>query len=200
MVAGSMEEHWERRESTVTLDRTAVAELLRPAFPYAQIEALELLGGGLINTNYKVALAGRHAPIVVRVYTRDREVCAKEANILNLVHATVPTPEILYADPTGAVGEHPYLVLSWIEGVKPHQVLRAGTPANAQSVGYTCGATLAAIRRYTFPAAGFLGPVLNVAEPFSSMRAALQGYIEECLAKEQVRLRLGADLANRLER
>lgn len=195
-----MEEHWERRAPTVTLDRAAITELLRPAFSDAEIATLELLGGGLVNTNYWVTLTERPAPIVLRVYTRDHEACAKEANILNLVHGDVPTPEVLYADSIGTESAHPYLVLSWVEGVKPHHALHAGTPTDTESVGYACGVTLAAIGRYTFPTAGFLGPDLTVAEPFSSMRTALQGYIEECLAKERVRVRLGADLANRLGR
>ncbi len=195
-----MEEGWERREPSVMLDQAAVVELLRPAFPHADVEAIELLGGGLVNTNYRVTLAGRTEPVVLRIYTRDRDACAKEANILKLVGTTVPVPEVLHVTGEDTHEGNPYLVLSWIEGVKPHGLLHAGTPADADGIGYACGATLAAIAHYTFPVAGFLGPDLAIVEPFVSIRAAMQGYIEECLTEQRVRDRLGPELVARLGR
>jgi aminoglycoside phosphotransferase (APT) family kinase protein len=195
-----VEEGWERREPALMLDQAAIIELLRPAFPHTDVETAELLGGGLVNTNYRVTLAGRAEPVVLRVYTRDHDACAKEANILNLVRTSVPVPEVLHVESESIRGGNPYLVLSWIDGVKPHQVLRAAAPADVDGIGYACGITLWAIARYTFPAAGFLGPDLRVVQPFNSIRAAVQGYIQERLAEGRVRERLGPDLAERLGR
>ena len=193
-----MQEGWERRHPLLALDNATLAEMLAPVFPGRAIATAEALSGGLANTNYKVTLAGRNEPVVVRIYTREPEACQKELDIYHLVHERVRMAEVLYADVEGAIGGRPYMVSGWVDGVKLDALLEDGSGTETRSAGKAVGATLAAIASFHFPQAGFFGPGLRIAVPFEGVRASWQGYVEEMLSEALVQERLGEELALRL--
>jgi aminoglycoside phosphotransferase (APT) family kinase protein len=182
------------------LDNATLVEMLAPVFPGKAIATAEALSGGLANTNYKVTLAGRNEPVVVRIYTREPEACQKELDIYHLVHERVRMAEVLYADVEGRIGGRPYMVTGWVDGVKLDALLENGSGIETRSVGNAVGETLAAIASFHFPQAGFFGPELRIAVPFDGVRASWQGYVEGMLSETLVQERLGKELALRLQR
>lgn len=194
-----MQDGWERRHAHLTLDREAVRVLLEPAFPGCVVVEAEPLSGGLANTNYRVMLAGRDEPVVLRLYTRDETACAREAALARLVAGRVPVAEVLYADPAGAVGGQPYAVLRWVEGVKLERLLAEDDVSDMGGMARAVGATLAEIHSFGFPRSGNLGPDLAVTEPLGTPREMTEGHVGELLREPLVRERLGGDLTARVE-
>lgn len=177
-----MQDGWQRRQAHLALDTAELAELLAPAFPGRAVLAASPLAGGLVNTNYRVTVAGRAADIVVRVYTRDPAACQIEYDVLRRVLGNVPAPEVLYADLAGERGGRPYLILTFIEGTKLTDILAAGDPTECAAAGRAAGRGLAAIHQFTFPAAGFFGPGLAVTAPLDVSPDGYRGYIAAFLA------------------
>ena len=120
---------WDRRTPLLTLDDATLARLLAPRWPNARIQSAERMSGGLANTNYRVTLVGREEPLVLRVYTREPESCAREAALLRLVAGAVPVPEVLHVEPEVGRFEHPYIALSWMDGI-PFEDALATLPAD----------------------------------------------------------------------
>lgn len=192
-----MQDGWSRHSAHLALDAAALGRLIEPAIGAGAVTDFEPLSGGLANTNYRVTLAGRAEPLVVRVYTRDAAVCATEVALLRRVADSVPVPRLLYA---ACDAEPPYTVSSWVAGVKLEAILTTGSTVDARSAGYAAGTTLAAIHAYTFDRAGFFSrdSGLSIAEPLGPIRSASESYVDERLGEERVRARLGEPLAERL--
>src|SRR5215813_6923349 len=111
-----MQDGWGRRHAHVQLDQREVQALLEPALPGGIVVAAEPLAGGLANTNYRVTLAARDEPVVLRLYTRDVSACAREAALARLVAESVPVAEVLFTDCEGTrSGGRPYAVQAWVE-------------------------------------------------------------------------------------
>lgn len=191
----AMREGWERRQRYVDLDMATLTEMVQPVFPGQRVVSAERLGGGLINTNYKLVIAGQDEAVVLRVYTREptRDICAKEAAILRLIHERVPVPDLLFADAEGVAFGRPYILMGWVEGVMLKEVLASGSAEEIGQAGLTVGETLAAIGSYTFPRAGFFGHGLDITEPMGS----IEQYIGSCL-EGRAGERLGEATSTRL--
>jgi aminoglycoside phosphotransferase (APT) family kinase protein len=195
-----VEWRWERRYPFRDLDREAVERLVTPAAPLSRVQAVAPLTRGLRNASYRVDLAesdGSARSVVLRLYTADPAACRREAALARLVGSSVPVPETLYVDPTA---DPPYAVTTWIDGLALDEVLASGDPTTVEAVSYAAGAVLAAIHRFDFPSAGFLGPNLEVVQPLQMGGAGWAAYVEMFLGERGVGDRLGADLARRLRR
>ena len=190
-----MQDGWSRHSEHLILDAATLERLLRPAVGDCAVTAFAPLSGGLANTNYRVMLAGHEEPVVVRLYTREAAACGIEVELLRLVADTVPVPRLLYA---ARDAEPPYLVSSWIDGIKLEELLSAGDADGAHGSGFAAGTTLAAIHGFSFDQAGFFGPDLTIAEPLGPIRSAVEGYVSERLSEDRVSTRLGAAMAERL--
>jgi aminoglycoside phosphotransferase (APT) family kinase protein len=195
-----VEAGWARRAAHAEISEKDAARMLRPVAGDDRVIRMELLGGGLANTNYKVTLAGRDEPLVLRVYARDPAACAIETALFRLVHQRVRVAELLYADAQGAETGHVYAVLSWVDGVLLADLLAAGDAGAAAEAGYAAGETLAAIGSFTFDRAGVLDAGLAVRpEPFNDGPALVTG-IERYLSERGAGKRLGRPLTASLRR
>lgn len=159
-----IEEGWERHHRFLQLDRAGIERRLRSAFAGARVLETEPLAGGLRNTNYRVRLAGRPNPVVVRLYTADPTACRREAALAALVKRRVPVPAVLHLD---ADADPPFAVSEWIDGVRFDDLVREGDPAAIEAAARAAGACLARIHAVAFPTAGFLGPDLEIATPLN---------------------------------
>lgn len=191
-----MQEGWERLHAHLALDEATLAALLAPALPGHALLHAEPLIGGLANTNYKATLAGLDAPVVVRVYTREPEACERERALYALVRERVLVPASLY---TGTTPDgRPYMVSRWIEGEKLDALLPEMAGDALFAVSHEVGVTLARIGTYTFPAWGFFGPDLSIAESLGDLRPMTVGYIEEALFSAPATARLEPALQGRV--
>ena len=84
----------DRPEPSIDLSSEAVARMVATAFPSHRVVDARILTGGLCNTNVRILLDPETDPIVLRIYDRDPDACWKEVDILRLVSAAVPVPEV----------------------------------------------------------------------------------------------------------
>ncbi len=189
----------ERRHPVLTLEDAAIAAALAPLGGAQRVREATLLGGGFSNTNYRVDRGGLDAPVVLRLYAGGAEVCRKETALLLRLRGRVPVPAVLHAAPDGGAIGVPYAVLAWVDGVSMSVILQGGEEEAITQCAEAAGRTLAAIHTMTFPAAGFFGPDLVVAQPMSE-EYSWRGYLTACVEAPDATQRLGADLAHHLKR
>jgi aminoglycoside phosphotransferase (APT) family kinase protein len=181
----AVEEGWRRRYPHVVLDRSAAGELLGRT-----VLEIELLGGGLRNTNYRVRLDGEARPAVLRLYTADASACSREVRLLQLVAERVPVPAVLRAE---LEASPPWLLLEWMEGMRFDHMLTSASPAEVAHACFSAGEVLAAIHSFSFEGPGVLGPNLEIADPMGY--SWLTG-VREFFEQERARALIGAELAN----
>jgi Ser/Thr protein kinase RdoA (MazF antagonist) len=192
-----MEQHWERHHSFLRLDREEIERALSGAFGAARVLDSEPLAGGLRNTNYRVRLEGRSAPVVVRLYTADPAACRREVALAARLQGVAPVPSVLHASPES---DPPLAVTAWVDGVRFDDLLRAGDAAAVEAAAWSAGATLARIHGVAFPAGGFLGPDLAIRAPLDLSDAGWLGHMEHFLFRGRAGDSLGPDLAARVWR
>jgi aminoglycoside phosphotransferase (APT) family kinase protein len=189
-----MQEGWGRRYPLLTLDTDTLSALLEPVVAGHTIISAEAVGGGLVNTNYQVAVDGWADRLVVRLYTRDLSACRLELDIYQLAHDRVPIPEVLYADPDGERYGRPYMVSRWIDGTKLDKLLTTGNIEVIKRSAAVVGETLAALAAYSFPSPGFFGPGLCLREPLGTPHESVLSYVSDCLFEREAGQRLGSRL------
>jgi aminoglycoside phosphotransferase (APT) family kinase protein len=189
----AMQENWHRRHAFVSLDTTTITQLIQPAFPGRSLVSAEILGGGLINTNYKIHVSGLADPYVLRIYTRDHAACQKERDIFQLIRSRVPLPEIIYADTEGTRYVQPYAITNWVEGITLQTLLNQGNLQEMGEAAYAVGSVLATINSYTFERAGFFGQGIVVAQPMVGIADYIRARLDA-----QAGQRLGPALTERL--
>lgn len=169
---------------------------LAAAFPGAAIVAAEPLPGGARNGMWKVSVSGRPSSFVVRLHRHGGESARKEWDIARLVHGRVAVPEIVW---TGADEDSglPVTIHRFVDGTPLSEILERGNDNDVRQAARAAGAVLAAIGGFTFRAAGFLGPGLEVAEPHGPP-SAMRRYITDCLFKGGAAERLGEPMAARV--
>ncbi len=143
----SVEEGWQRGFAIVPLDAAAAARLIGQP-----VEGLQLLAGGLRNTNYRLELTS--GPAVLRIYTADAAACTREATLLGLLHDTVPVPRILHAQPAA---DPPWALMEFVEGVR----FDRQPPADLAPASFDAGHVLARIHAFPVPVARAAGVDLN---------------------------------------
>lgn len=189
----------ERRTPVIALAEAAIAAALAPLAGARQVRAATLLSGGFSNTNYRVDLVGADAPVVLRLYAGGAEVCRKETALLLRLRGRVPVPAVLHAAPDGGAIGVPYAVLAWVDGVPMRAILQGDDDEAIVQCAEAAGRALAASHAMTFPAAGFFGPDLLVAQPMGE-EYSWRGYLTACLNAPAAPRRLGTELAHQLKR
>lgn len=187
---------WERLIPEVQLGRAQLVKLLEPVFGGRELEAFELLDGGLSNTSYMLRLAGIGGEMfVLRVYQTPEGTSQKETELIRLLQGRVPVPDMLYADHSCTVYSRPYAILRWMPGVRAGDVLEGGDAADVERSFRSIGASLAAIQGVRMPRAGFFGANLRVDAPFALSQASFMEHVEGCLDNGFAGMRLGSDLS-----
>jgi len=183
---------WWRGSPATVVTSAQLAEVLAAAGLCDSVRRVELLAGGLVNTNYRLDLAGGET-LVLRLYDRDGSACAREAALLRLVSGHVPVPVIVHTEPNGFGTLPPLLLMTYIDGISL-RALKAtlsddelGPPARA------VGQVLARIHAFRFPNPGSLGPALEVGPWFAEPPDVVPKLIESFLP------RLEATLARRVD-
>jgi len=187
-----MEAGWDRAE-LVHLSRQQVVDLMAPVLAATAIGDYELLASGRANTNYRIQTTG--SDLVLRLYTRDREACARETAILALAGSLVPAPLVLHASPVPYGDTPPYVIETWLEGRRPDAVIEAN-PSLAQKVGVALGAAAAAISAQSLGHSGFftVAPSLQVGAPLPGF----ERYIVACFEEQGGAARTGEAFAKRV--
>lgn len=178
-----MRENWNSAPPALPLNRTQLTHLIQPAFPGATVVESAPTQGGLANANYRLVLAGRTTPVLIRFFVREPEAAGKEVALLHRLADQVPVLTYRHAAADNPFTGHPYAVRDWAEGERLDVVAPALADGALAELGRAVGAVLARIHAVTFEETGFLDASLRVAEPASMGRDGLLEFVTQCLVE-----------------
>jgi aminoglycoside phosphotransferase (APT) family kinase protein len=198
VIPGAPEQaRWMRAEPRRSLPAPILERIVNSAFPGSRALSIEPLGDGKRNANFRLLLDSPAEPVVLRIYEHDASLCQKEMDLMRLVGAAVPVPEIVYAEPNSRGDLPPFQLTRWIEGITFKELKRSGDAhAIAQAAG-AAGETAAAIGRFRFPKPGWLAPGPTVAAPLLEGADPTPRFIDLCLASENLQRRMPPELCDR---
>lgn len=185
-----------RSEPRRSLPAPVLERMVHTAFPGCRVLSSEPLGDGKRNANFKLHLDPAPAPVVLRIYEHDPALCQKEIDLMRLVGASLPAPEVIYAEPHGWEDLPPFTLTRWIAGITFKELKGSDADAIAQAA-QAAGETLAAIGRFTFPKPGWLAPGPTVTSPLLEGADPTPRFIDLCLAAENLQRRMAAELRDR---
>jgi aminoglycoside phosphotransferase (APT) family kinase protein len=191
MIPGAPSEaRWGRTSPRRDLPADVLERIVSTAFPRNRVLAAEPLGDGLRNSNFKLHLDSMRDTIVLRIYEHDPSLCRKELDLLGLVGNSIPVPEVLHAEPLGLDGVPPFALLGYVERITFRELGRCGDPDAIAQAAYSAGATLAAIGRFTFEKAGWLGPGPAVTAPLLQGADPVPRFVDLCLVSPNLQPRM----------
>ena len=109
-----LKSHWERYKAHVELDFDTVTQLIAP-YSIKKITDIQWLSDGCANTNYKISFEDS-APLVLRLYIREKSALAREIALYHLLTNKIPVPLPLYADDSCTKIAFPYAIMTWANG------------------------------------------------------------------------------------
>jgi aminoglycoside phosphotransferase (APT) family kinase protein len=189
-----MRDAWTRATPILEIDAEAAEVLVAPVITGARVVEVAPVSGGLANTNLRIRLAGREAPLLLRLYQRAPAEAKKEWALHKLFAGRVPVPTILHAAESNPVTGGPYAVVEWIEGSHLGRVVPTLAVDARAELARDIGRVLASIHAMTFPTSGFLDAELRVAQPIDVGGDGLLGFLKLCLVDGAGGERLGPDL------
>ncbi len=141
---------WLRPEPRRTLPASILQRIVSIAFPGCSVIDMQPLSDGLRNANFKLRLDSKSELIVLRLYEHDVSLCQKELDLMRLIGASVPMPEVIHAEPRGFENCPPFILIRYVEGITFRELKRSGDPDTIGQAAYSAGETLAAIGRTKF--------------------------------------------------
>jgi fructokinase len=168
----------------------AVVRLLEPIFRGRRVVNMERLAEGLCNFNYRIEFDPPAAPVVLRIYGRDPAACRKEAELLRLLHDTLPVPEVLHVHAQGCGEVGPFIIMQHVAGLTFRQLKRTGAAVAIAQAAAAIGETLAAIGRYTCPLSSTLGASLAISDQSAPAPQPIPEMIDASLASSTLCPRL----------
>jgi aminoglycoside phosphotransferase (APT) family kinase protein len=191
-------ENWSRTPPALDLDHGRLTSLIQPAFPGATVVDSALTQGGLANANYRLVLAGRRTPALIRFFVRDPQAAAKEFALIRMLAGRVPVVPYLHVAADNPITGHPYAIREWAEGERLDVVSQGLAVPEIEAVGRSVGAALASIHAVTFAQTGFLDDALRVVLPASMGSDGLVAFLRLCLVDGRGAQRIEADLVGSL--
>ena len=183
--------HWERFKAHVDLDVAIAVKLLLP-FTESPIDQLFFLSEGCANTNYKVTFKNNRAPVVIRIYMREKSALRLEVDIHRLVENEIPVPKHFYSDDQCKIYEYPYAIMEWIDGTLMREVILSEDKKAISECAYEAGKYLNELRKIKFNQGGFFQENLRI-RPFGKEEKYLP-YVLNLLQDKGVRNDLDAHL------
>lgn len=193
-----MRENWNSGPPAVSLDLEQLTQLIQPAFSGATVVESAATQGGMANANYRLILAGRDAPVLIRFFVREPQAAGKEVALLAKLAGRVPVLPYRHAAADNPFTGHPYAVRDWAEGERLDVVAPALADDALAELGRAIGAVLARIHAVTFDETGFLDASLRVTEPASMGRGGLLEFLKLCLVEGRAAERIDAALVGTL--
>jgi aminoglycoside phosphotransferase (APT) family kinase protein len=191
------EARWFRSEPRRILPAPDLERIVHTAFPRGRVAEIQPLGDGLRNSNFKLRLDSTPEWIVLRIYEHDPSLCQKEIDLMRLVAASVPVPEIIHAMPRGFENIPPFTLVRYFKGISFRELKCSGDLDAIAQAAYSAGETLAAIGRATFSKPGWLAPGPTVTSPLLEGPDPIPRFVDLCFASKPLQQRMPADLRDR---
>lgn len=188
----------DRRHPWIDLPEHELHAMVDAAAPGRAVAAMERVSGGRCNTNLRVRLRGSRESLLLRIYSRGREVAEKELALHRRLAGIVPVPEPR-CDSVFLDGQaRPFALFEWIELPPLGDVLPAVDGVAAEAFGRSAGEVLARLGAIRFDAPGDLGPDLSVSPWQFPGAGSLMSFVTWCVSLEPVARRLGPHRCDRL--
>jgi aminoglycoside phosphotransferase (APT) family kinase protein len=199
MVLGAPNQsRWTKNRPRLSLPRVAFQEILALAFPQCNLLSVSPLSG-LRNSSFKLELDRRPCCVVLRVYEHDVSICRKEIDLLERIAATLPVPEILYAEPDGLGEIPPFVLTRYIEGVTLQHLKRSGDGREIAQAAFAVGEVLAEVGRVSFERAGWLGPGADSCGPLMVGNDPIPSFVDACLAEPLLQNRVSRETRDSMQ-
>lgn len=148
---GILKTDWERHTPPLELNLPLIQEGVGPHLSH-QIVGYELLLDGSANTHYKLLLKGQLEPVVLRIYTYRLSSFYRERLVLGALPIELPHPRILAQDDTCGSIPYPFMVLTWISGIKLRDfLLHFQGEASLPHLSYEVGKCIGHMQSLSFP-------------------------------------------------
>jgi fructokinase len=191
MIAGTVDQaRWFRAEPRRILSAALVEQIVRRAFPGRRTLEVEPLTDGLRNANFRLRLDSTGESFVLRLYEHDPSLCQKELDLCRLIRASVPIPEVIYAEPKGWEDVAPFALLRYVEGISYGELNRSGDRDAIAPAAESVGEALAAIGGISFSQSGWLAPGPSVCESPPEGTNRIPRFVEACLASKLLQQRV----------
>jgi aminoglycoside phosphotransferase (APT) family kinase protein len=187
---------WERNKPLIRPDDQTITHMLHDFLNGRKIAKVEVLGGGLSNSNLKIILENKEM-VVLRIYNESGLKAKVEKEILELVENTLPVPQVLYHDFSLAQFNYPFLLLSWVEGVQLSELFLTGDEA-LSNAGYEVGRHLARMHSIQFASPGFFDEHLTVQKFELSGSESFKSLIDEMITGGQATENLGQEMSRNI--
>lgn len=196
MTSSILKAQWERDNSYIFVD-FSVLQMMISLWTKSSIETIHLLSGGCANTNYKITFTNKNSPIVLRIYTRNKEAPNIEAAIHRLVQDTLPIPKFLYTDTSCKIIPYPFSIIEWIEGIPMREVLFRKEELSTKECAFDAGKYVSILKQIKLPHSGFFQKDLSI-QPFTEKDTYLS-LIQSLLEDLKVKQILSLEIQNKLQ-
>jgi len=178
--------NWEKTTANYSLAASTVTGLVALAYPEKMLISWKIISDGCANINSKIHLDGDEAPLILRIYLRDKDAAEREQSLGTLLLPAIPVPHVLKA---GDYQDYRFAITDCIPGITLRDLLLSDEPYDVGTIMFNVGTMLAKIGTHEFPAAGFFDQYLKIITPLSQ-QYYLQ-YAKELLHNKIVIERLG---------
>ena len=180
-----------------------IRRLLAKVFPTRSVKNLQVLSGGLINTNIRVDFEANYEPVVIRLYRNGAKVCRKELALHDLLSRTIRVPRALHAEPDGIEDSPAFLINEYVNALTFQELKRTKDLKAIQHASHSVGATLAAIGGFKFEKPGRLeadenATCLAVGPKFTEGADQIARLMDTFLASANCERRAGPNLIQRV--
>jgi hypothetical protein len=162
-------------------DLNSIERLVALALPGAAVAEVSPVGPRAV----RLTVSGRDIAYHL-AFRASRDEALIERDVMALARQRAPVPSVLWAG--DAPGIPPCVLRTWVGGVP------LGEAGVGDGVWGIVGAAAARFGHLSFPAGGFFGPGLCIAEPTGSLSKAVRDALEHCLLDGAVARRLGGRL------
>ena len=155
---------WEKTTANYSLAASTVTGIVALAYPGKRLISWKIISDGCANINIKIQLEGDEAPLILRIYLRDKDAAGREQSLASLLLPATPVPHVLKV---GDYQGYRFAITDFIPGITLRDLLLSDDPHDVGAIMFNVGAMLAKIGTHEFPAAGFFDQDLKIITPLS---------------------------------
>ena len=178
--------NWEKTSTRVNLSEDLILKMLGTYYTCNNdIKSVSIVPGGCANINVLVQLNVSDAPVILRVYLRDKESVYREQKISSLLHEKLPVPEFYHV---GEYDGYTFAIIEYLPGQTLRDLLLKGKSPDISDIMFKVGRTLGEIAKIKFPSSGFFNKNLEVEKDITP-----EGFVDfcfECLENNKVKATL----------
>lgn len=182
---------WENIDSSTNLVENVIREMVHLACPDKILKDFKSVSFGCANINIKLNFKNETNSQLLRVYLQDKEAAFREQKIGQVLHDTLPAPQIHHI---GTLDSFVFALCDFLPGVTLRQYLLNEPKPEIDSIMLEAGRCLASISKQEFRHAGFFDKELNIQKPIKHIDC--MDFANECLEDKVVKKILTQDVLN----